>query len=223
MTAEEIALLNKFLHRTVDMMRNESLDVSKQQMDPKSPLHSPTRFVEGFGLNGISTTFKNPGICTSFITYGTVSYFNIKILLQIITKLRNTEYMKRCVGYFLNNSNLSRPTNMIAQSQSGTGKTAAFVLTMLSRLNSENRWPQCLCLAPTYELAIQIGEVLTKMARFMPDVKVHYAVKGIKRCQSFYIAIICTLILKVDKFWNYIFDILDLFIYKYFEKLFCFY
>ena len=31
---------------------------------------------------------------------------------------------------------------MIAQSQSGTGKTAAFVLTMLSRVVIENSWPQ---------------------------------------------------------------------------------
>lgn len=31
---------------------------------------------------------------------------------------------------------------MIAQSQSGTGKTAAFVLTMLSRVVVENPWPQ---------------------------------------------------------------------------------
>jgi len=31
---------------------------------------------------------------------------------------------------------------MIAQSQSGTGKTAAFVLTMLSRVVTENQWPQ---------------------------------------------------------------------------------
>jgi len=38
---------------------------------------------------------------------------------------------------------------MIAQSQSGTGKTAAFVLTMLSRVVIENEWPQvgvsCAC------------------------------------------------------------------------------
>ena len=35
-----------------------------------------------------------------------------------------------------------RPQNMIAQSQSGTGKTAAFVLTMLSRVNSAEQYPQ---------------------------------------------------------------------------------
>ena len=34
------------------------------------------------------------------------------------------------------------PTNMIAQSQSGTGKTAAFVLTMLSRTDTNLNYPQ---------------------------------------------------------------------------------
>ena len=35
-----------------------------------------------------------------------------------------------------------RPTNMIAQSQSGTGKTAAFVLTMLTRVDISQQFPQ---------------------------------------------------------------------------------
>jgi hypothetical protein len=35
-----------------------------------------------------------------------------------------------------------RPTNMIGQSQSGTGKTAAFVLTMLSRVDYDLHKPQ---------------------------------------------------------------------------------
>lgn len=70
------------------------------------------------------------------------------------------------------------PQNMIAQSQSGTGKTAAFVLAMLSRVNPEQKWPQVLCLCPTYELAIQIGEVVDNMAQFYPDIKIRYAVRG---------------------------------------------
>ena len=37
---------------------------------------------------------------------------------------------------------LYRPTNMIAQSQSGTGKTAAFVLTMLTRVDISQQFPQ---------------------------------------------------------------------------------
>lgn len=35
-----------------------------------------------------------------------------------------------------------RPQNLIAQSQSGTGKTAAFVLAMLSRVNPNYKFPQ---------------------------------------------------------------------------------
>jgi len=70
------------------------------------------------------------------------------------------------------------PQNMIAQSQSGTGKTAAFVLTMLSRVDASLKHPQALCLSPTYELALQTGEVCTKMAQYMPDVGMRYAVRG---------------------------------------------
>lgn len=70
------------------------------------------------------------------------------------------------------------PQNMIAQSQSGTGKTAAFVLTMLSRVNANERFPQCLCLAPTYELALQIGEVTKQMAKHMENIGIRYAVRG---------------------------------------------
>lgn len=70
------------------------------------------------------------------------------------------------------------PQNMIAQSQSGTGKTAAFVLAMLSRVDPSKPYPQVLCLAPTLELAIQIGEVASKMSQFDPDIKIRYAVRG---------------------------------------------
>ncbi|XP_055526267.1 DEAD-box helicase Dbp80 [Wyeomyia smithii] len=70
------------------------------------------------------------------------------------------------------------PQNMIAQSQSGTGKTAAFVLAMLSRVNPLKNYPQVICLSPTYELAIQTGEVAAKMAKFCPEIKLRYAVRG---------------------------------------------
>ena len=62
------------------------------------------------------------------------------------------------------------PTNMIGQSQSGTGKTAAFVLNMLSRLDySPNmiNTPQALVLAPSRELARQILGVIQIMGSFV--------------------------------------------------------
>jgi ATP-dependent RNA helicase DDX19/DBP5 len=58
------------------------------------------------------------------------------------------------------------PQNVIAQSQSGTGKTAAFVLTMLCRVDEKLSVPQALCLTPARELARQIVEVVREMARF---------------------------------------------------------
>jgi len=70
------------------------------------------------------------------------------------------------------------PQNMIAQSQSGTGKTAAFTLAMLSRVDPSKNYPQVLCMSPTYELAIQTGEVAAKMAKFCPEIKLKYAVRG---------------------------------------------
>nr|XP_020441225.1 ATP-dependent RNA helicase DDX19A-like [Monopterus albus] len=70
------------------------------------------------------------------------------------------------------------PQNLIAQSQSGTGKTAAFSLAVLSHVNPANKWTQCLCIAPTYELALQIGQVIEQMGKFCPDVKLSYAIRG---------------------------------------------
>ncbi|XP_022367282.1 ATP-dependent RNA helicase DDX19B isoform X4 [Enhydra lutris kenyoni] len=72
------------------------------------------------------------------------------------------------------------PQNLIAQSQSGTGKTAAFVLAMLSQVEPANGYPQCLCLSPTYELALQTGKVIEQMGKFYPELKLAYAVRGNK-------------------------------------------
>ncbi|XP_065060964.1 ATP-dependent RNA helicase DDX19A-like [Rhopilema esculentum] len=72
------------------------------------------------------------------------------------------------------------PSNMIAQSQSGTGKTAAFVLSMLSRVDVSKPYPQALLLSPTFELARQTGSVLSRMGKYLMEkgLKVDYALKG---------------------------------------------
>ncbi|KAK4336524.1 hypothetical protein RND71_044240 [Anisodus tanguticus] len=69
------------------------------------------------------------------------------------------------------------PTNIIAQSQSGTGKTAAFLLSSLKRVNIELEYPQVLILSPTFELALQTAEVAKKMAKFTKTTFRH-VVKG---------------------------------------------
>lgn len=61
------------------------------------------------------------------------------------------------------------PQNFIGQSQSGTGKTAAFTLNMLSRIDLSNQSPQCLVLAPTRELARQIASNCQMLGVFLED------------------------------------------------------
>ncbi len=54
--------------------------------------------------------------------------------------------------------------DVLAQSQTGTGKTAAFALPILSKINLDKRRPQVLVLTPTRELAIQVAEFFSKYA-----------------------------------------------------------
>lgn len=68
------------------------------------------------------------------------------------------------------------PKNMIAQAQSGTGKTATFVLSMLSRCDASHSYPQAICLCPTRELARQIEDVVKMMGKFT-SIKTILAVK----------------------------------------------
>lgn len=58
------------------------------------------------------------------------------------------------------------PTNMIGQSQSGTGKTAAFSLTMLTRVDERISEVQAVCLSPARELARQTLDVIQTMGKF---------------------------------------------------------
>lgn len=68
------------------------------------------------------------------------------------------------------------PTNLIGQSQSGTGKTAAFTLAMLSRINTDLKAPQAIVLAPARELARQILTVVQTLGQDYP-VTIQIAVK----------------------------------------------
>ena len=57
--------------------------------------------------------------------------------------------------------------DVLGQAQTGTGKTAAFALPLLSNLNLRQKDPQVLVLAPTRELAIQVAEAFKKYASHM--------------------------------------------------------
>jgi len=59
-------------------------------------------------------------------------------------------------------------SDLIGQAQTGTGKTAAFALPLLARIDASANYPQLLVLAPTRELALQVAEAMQTYARFLP-------------------------------------------------------
>ena len=62
--------------------------------------------------------------------------------------------------------------DIVGQAQTGTGKTAAFGIPLLQRVDPKDRSLQALVLCPTRELAIQVAEEIRKFAKFMHGVKV---------------------------------------------------
>jgi ATP-dependent RNA helicase DeaD len=62
--------------------------------------------------------------------------------------------------------------DVIGQAQTGTGKTAAFGIPLLQRVNPKERHLQAVVLCPTRELAIQVAEEIRKLANFMHGIKI---------------------------------------------------
>ncbi|WP_076592970.1 DEAD/DEAH box helicase [Herminiimonas arsenitoxidans] len=58
--------------------------------------------------------------------------------------------------------------DVLGQAQTGTGKTAAFALPILARIDIKQTTPQALVLAPTRELAIQVAEAFQRYATYIP-------------------------------------------------------
>lgn len=122
----------------VQSVHSVHVKLADQQADVNSPLYS----VSSFEDLGLSQELLKGIYAMKFI--------------------RPSKVQERALPLLLANP----PQNMIAQSQSGTGKTAAFVLTMLSRVDEQKQAPQALCVAPSRELAKQICDVATQMAQF---------------------------------------------------------
>ncbi|KAF9052433.1 DEAD-domain-containing protein [Hymenopellis radicata] len=125
-----------------------TVTLADQQGNPDSPLHSVK-------------TFEELGLHADLL----------KGLFQM-RFIKPSKIQERALPLLLSNP----PINMIGQSQSGTGKTAAFVLTMLSRIDFTLNKTQALCLAPSRELARQIMSVILLMGKHTP-VQTEYAIK----------------------------------------------
>ena len=71
------------------------------------------------------------------------------------------------IPYLLGNGN-----DVVALAQTGTGKTAAFGLPLIQKIDVENCVPQALVLCPTRELCLQIAGDLTDYSKYITDLKI---------------------------------------------------
>ena len=62
--------------------------------------------------------------------------------------------------------------DIIGQAQTGTGKTAAFGIPLLQKIDPKNKKLQAMILCPTRELAIQVAEEIRRLANFMHGIKI---------------------------------------------------
>ena len=72
-----------------------------------------------------------------------------------------TAIQEQCIIHLLNGH------DVIGQAQTGTGKTAAFALPLIDRIDLNNNQVQLLVLVPTRELAIQVSEAIQTYARHL--------------------------------------------------------
>ena len=71
------------------------------------------------------------------------------------------------IPYLLGNGN-----DVVALAQTGTGKTAAFGLPLIQKIDVKNCVPQALVLCPTRELCLQIAGDLTDYSKYITDLKI---------------------------------------------------
>ena len=73
---------------------------------------------------------------------------------------------------------LEKRQDVIALAQTGTGKTAAFGIPLLQRINTSDRTTQALVLSPTRELCLQIADDLRDFSKYMDDIHVEAVYGG---------------------------------------------
>ncbi len=71
-----------------------------------------------------------------------------------------------CIPHLLNGC------DVLGMAQTGSGKTAAFSLPLLAKIDAEERYPQMLVMAPTRELAIQVADACEQFTKHVKGVRI---------------------------------------------------
>ena len=107
-------------------------------------------------------TFEELGICEP-----------IRKAIEELGFVHPMPVQEAVIPYLLGNEN-----DVIALAQTGTGKTAAFGIPLLERIDTSRRYTQALVLSPTRELCLQIADDLRDFAKYMDGVHVEAVYGG---------------------------------------------
>lgn len=121
------------------------------------------------------TTSNVDKVVTNYDSFDSMDFLNFELLkgifdygFKIPSRIQNIAIKEIFDGF-----------DIIAQSQSGTGKTGAFTIGALSIVKSEDRYPQILVLATTRDLATQIWTVFTNIAKYL-NISIQLCIGGTK-------------------------------------------
>lgn len=96
-------------------------------------------------------------------------------LIEAITALnfkQPTEIQQRVIPKIM------KQVNLIGQSQTGTGKSHAFLLPLFQQIDPEIHEPQSIIVAPTRELATQLYQAATQLSEYKTGIKVSLFIGG---------------------------------------------
>lgn len=101
-----------------------------------------------------------------------LSFANLKLRDELVNNISSLGYNAMTSIQASSLPVMLNQKDVIAQAKTGSGKTVAFGLSLLNKLNVANYTVQALVLCPTRELAEQVSQVLRQLARGIPNVKV---------------------------------------------------
>ena len=101
----------------------------------------------------------------------TTSFSSLGLDTALLANLDSMGYMAMTPVQAQSLPTVLQGNDLIAQAETGSGKTAVFGIGLLSRLNPRDFKVQALVLCPTRELADQVGKEIRRLASFIPNVK----------------------------------------------------
>ena len=101
-----------------------------------------------------------------------ITFDSLELLPEVLQAVNESGYTTPTEIQVQSIPHLLAGKDIIGQAQTGTGKTAAFALPLLSTINPAQKHTQILVLAPTRELAIQVAESFQTYSKNLPKIKV---------------------------------------------------